>query len=158
MINFTNEQFNETKQKTEELYKSLGEVYCLYLKEKISFNSRGLEHLKFKRKNIARPIHDQFIRFKLFNFAPQILNLSHTLQGLAHRMNFEWIPVNSRTENTLKPVIYYEFISILEEKRMRVVIKQIDAGQKFFWSIIPFWKQDKIWDMRKMSYGNPESD
>jgi hypothetical protein len=158
MIDFTNEQFNEIKQKAEELYKSLGEVYCPYLKENVSFNAQGMEHLKFQKHNQMRPRHIQYVRFKLLHFAPKIVGLSYTLQGLSRRMNFEWIRMNSRTEYILKPVSYYEFVSILEGKRMRVIIKQIEAGQKFYWSIIPFWKQDKITDIRKMSYGNPESD
>jgi len=44
-------------------------------------------------------------------------------------------------------VSYYEFIAILDDKqdkkRIRVVIKQIQDGPKYFWSIIPFWKMDK---------------
>jgi len=55
-------------------------------------------------------------------------------------------------------VHYYEFVAILKDKRVRVVIKQIDDGPKFFWSIIPFWKIDKNNNRRKMSYGNPEID
>ena len=30
------------------LYRSIGEIYCPYFKEKIIFNAKGLEHLKFK--------------------------------------------------------------------------------------------------------------
>jgi len=157
-MEFTDEQFKEIKQKAEKLYKSLGGVFCPYFKEKISFNAQGLEHLKFQKHNHMRPRHIQYVRFKLLHLAPQIIGLSYTLQGLSHKMNFEWIRINSRTEYVLKLVSYYEFVSILEGKRMRIIIKQIGDGQKFYWSIIPFWKQDKIMDIRRMSYGNPESD
>jgi hypothetical protein len=157
-MDFTDEQFDTVKQSAEELYKILGEVYCPYLKEKVSFNAQGLEHLSFKKRNVMRPIRDQFMRFKLFHFAPQILTLSHTLQGVSRRMNFEWMRINSRNECVLKPVLYYEFIAVLEEKRMRIVVKQIEASQKLFWSIIPFWTRGKLMDTRTLSYGDPELD
>jgi hypothetical protein len=37
MIEFTEEQLKNAKDKGEELYKSLDQVYCPYFKEKISF-------------------------------------------------------------------------------------------------------------------------
>ena len=37
-------------------------------------------------------------------------------------------------------------------------IKQIDAGEKFFLSIIPFWGINKNTKERIMYSGNPESD
>ena len=50
MLQLTDEQFNKLKLKSEEFYKSIGEVHCPYFKEKIIFNAKGLEHLKFKSK------------------------------------------------------------------------------------------------------------
>jgi len=41
------EKFDKAKKEAENLYKSIGEVYCPYFKEKISFNVKGLEHIKF---------------------------------------------------------------------------------------------------------------
>ena len=42
MLQFTEQQFKEVKEKGEELYKSLSEVYCPYFKEKVTFNAQGL--------------------------------------------------------------------------------------------------------------------
>lgn len=39
MIDFTQEQFDTIKTKGEIFYKSIGEVYCPYSKEKVSFNA-----------------------------------------------------------------------------------------------------------------------
>ena len=54
----------------------------------------------------------------------------------------------------MRNVSYYEFVAILEDKqenkRVRVVIKQIENGPKYFWSIIPFWKMDREKLNRKM--------
>lgn len=77
--------FEEVKTAGVELYKSLGEVYCPYFQERVSFNAKGLEHLKFKNKNHARSREDQYIRFKLLHLAQKILELSKTVQGVSER-------------------------------------------------------------------------
>lgn len=158
MITFTQEQFEEIKSRGEETYRSIGEVYCPYFKEKISFNSQGLEHLKFKRRDSIRPEQDQYMRFKLLHLAPEILVLSHTIQGILETKKFERIRVSNRTDTLLKPVNYFEFLAVIKRNRIKVVLKQIDYGEKFFWSIIPFWGMDTNTMTRLLHDGVPEED
>ncbi|MFA6918090.1 MAG: hypothetical protein WC285_04665 [Candidatus Gracilibacteria bacterium] len=158
MINFTEEQFREVKEKGEKLYKSLREVYCPYFREKVSFGAGGLEHLKFKNRKKVRFEKDQYMRFKLLHLGPEILKLSHTLQGILETKKFERIRMHSRTEMVLKLVRYYEFIAVLKRNRVRVIVKQIENGQKFFWSIIPFWEMNRETMTRILHGGVPEED
>ena len=158
MLEFTNEQFEGMKTKGETFYKNLVEVYCPYFQEKIHFNARGLEHLKFKKKNFARSREDQYIRFKLLHLVPEVLKLSKTVQGISHTKSFEFIRSGARTEQKLLPVSYYEFIAVLKDVRVRIIVKQIEEAPKFFWSIIPFWKVNKQTMQRKMHSGNLEMD
>lgn len=53
------ENFEEVRAKGEELYKILNRIFCPYFKAHIYFNAKALEHLKFKRRNVARPQQDQ---------------------------------------------------------------------------------------------------
>jgi hypothetical protein len=158
MLNFTDEQFEEIKAKGETFYKDLIEIYCPYFQSKIHFNAKGLEHLKFKKKNFARSREDQYIRFKLLYLAPEILKLSKTVQGISHTKSFEFVRSGARTEQKLLPVSYYEFIAVLNDVRIRIIVKQIEEAPKYFWSIIPFWKIDKQTMKRKMHSGNLETD
>jgi len=158
MIEFTEQQFKDAKDKGEVLYKNLDQVYCPYFKEKISFGAQGLEHLKFKRREKARLDKDQYMRFKLLHLAPEILKLSHTIQGVQETNKFERVRMHSRTETVLKPVIYYEFIAVMRRNRVRIIIKQIDGGQKFFWSIVPFWRMNTETMNRILHEGVPEED
>ena len=75
--------FLKTKTTGETFYKQITSVYCPYLKEKVGFNSAGLEHLKFRDTN-ERPRNkfDQYTRFKLFYLVPEILKKSYTVQGI----------------------------------------------------------------------------
>ena len=60
MLEFTDKNFIKMKTESEGRYKSFGEVFCPYFQEKIIFNAKGLEHLKFKAKNHARSRDDRF--------------------------------------------------------------------------------------------------
>lgn len=158
MLQFTEQQFKDAKEKGEQLYKAINDAFCPYFKEKISFGALGLEHLKFKRHGKARSEKDQYMRFKLIHLVPEVLNLSYTLQGISEEKKFERIRVNNRTDTVLVPVNYYEFISVIKRNRVRIIIKQIDDGQKFFWSLIPFWKMNEETKNRILHDGFPEED
>ncbi len=158
MIKFTDDEFKRVKEEGELWYKSLQEVYCPYFKEKISFSSHGLEHLKFKRRDKARSEKDQYMRFKLLHLVPEILKSSHTLQGILETKQFEKVRMHSRTDTIMKPVKFYEFIAVIKRNRVKIIIKQIDDGRKFFWSIIPFWGMNDKTMSRLFHDGVPEED
>jgi hypothetical protein len=98
------------------------------------------------------------MRFKLLSVVPEILKLSYTLQGISETKKFERIRIHNRTDNILKSVNYYEFIAVMKRNRIRIIIKQIDGGQKFFWSLIPFWKMNEETMGRILHDGIPEED
>ncbi|MCX6753574.1 MAG: hypothetical protein NTV03_00770 [Candidatus Nomurabacteria bacterium] len=158
MLEFNSEEFEKIKSQGEEFYKSITEVYCPYFKDKISFNARGLEHLKFIRTEKTRLEKDQYMRFKLINLAPEVLKLSHTVQGILETQKFERIRMKGRTDTILKPVRYFEFIAVIKRNRVRIIVKQIEDGQKFFWSIIPFWGMNTETMSRILHNGIPEED
>jgi len=147
------------KQQAEKFYKSVKSVECPYFKESIAFNAKGLRHIKFKRDREARKRQDQFVRLKEIRHAPAILKKSHTLQEIRREQGFVEVKTNKRKERVLKPITYYGFVAIVKdgryEKRFKVIVKQIEGGQKHFWSIIPFWKSNRE---IKLHSGNPETD
>ncbi len=40
----------------------------------------------------------------------------------------------------MKVVRYYVFVAIINEARIKVIIKEIEGGVKFFYSLYPSWK------------------
>ena len=158
MIQFTEQEFKEVKEKGEEFYKILDEIYCPYFKEKISFNAQGLEHLKYKQRGKSRLEQDQYMRFKLIYLAPEVLKISSSLQGIWETKKFEYVKVHGRVDKILKNVTYFEFIAIIKRNRIKVIVKQIENGKKIFWSIIPFWGMNKETMTRLFHDGNPEED
>ena len=152
------EKFEKIKKRAEDFYKDINFVNCPYFKEKILFNAKGLDHIKFKRWNNTRIVGDQYMRLKLIKYAPQVIEKSHTLQGYKQTKEFEQIKINSRWDKLWKNVDYYEFVAVFDGIRVRVIIKQISGGKKYFWSIVPFWKQDLKNGERLLHNGNPAED
>jgi hypothetical protein len=152
------ENFEEVRLKGEEVYKSLTFIRSPFLKKDVHFNAQGLEHLKFKDVRKARPRQDQYMRFKLIHLAPKVLEKSNTLQGIMETKGFEKIRSNNRTERILKEITYYEFIAVIEEVRVKVIVKEAHDVQPVFWSIIPYWGVDKENKRRKLHSGYPSKD
>lgn len=152
--------FDAVKQEAESLYATIQPVRCPYLNSEVTFNAKGLEHLKFKKKNKARPREDQFARLRLLKYVPDILKLSRTLQGLKRQRSFELMRTNQRNETILMDVVFYEFVAIVDngQLRVRVIVKQVGESPPYFWSVIPFWKGCSTRGDRTMHYGDPARD
>lgn len=157
-FNFKEEDFEKAKIKAEEFYDTIKEVHCPYFAEKIAFNAKGIKHLKFKTDQQARPRNDQYVRLKLVYFAPEVLKLSKTVQGISEKKKLEHRNINSRWEYVMKLVRHYEFIAVLNGVRVKVIVKEVEGGEKHFWSVIPFWGIDKETSRRVLYSGDPESD
>lgn len=138
------EEFEALSTETKAFYQAIGEVWCPYFGEGITFTAQGWEHLKFKARNKARVQADQYARMKLLHLAPEILKKSHTVQGISPLSDhFEFMAVNSRWEWVMRKAGYWEFIAVLENVRVCIVVKQVDMSPKYFWSIIPLWTIDR---------------
>ncbi len=92
------------------------------------------------------------------HFAPEVLKKSHTVQGIWPTKKFEDQKTNSHWKHIVKDVIFYEFVSVLENVRVKVIVKEVLGGEKHFWSVIPFWGIDKITSKRILHSGDPEHD
>jgi hypothetical protein len=151
--------FDTVKQSAEELYQTIGSIPCPYFgNEGVAFNAKGIRHLKFKSDDKARSREDQYARLKLLHMAPKVLKLSRTVQGISHTRQFEPQKTHSRWESVLKDVRFYEFMAVLENVRVKVIVKEVAGGERYFWSIIPFWKLDLDNRRRILHSGDPERD
>jgi hypothetical protein len=150
--------FETVREHAEAAYAALEPVWCPYFKEPIAFNAKGIRHIKFKGDQRARPRHDQYARLKLLPMASKVLAASSTVQGISHARQFEMSKTNSRWERTLRNVYFYEFVAVLDHVRVRVIVKQVDGGEKHFWSIMPYWRVNPATKHRIIHTGDPEND
>lgn len=126
------EKFENVKAKAEEFYKSIDKVRCPYLNDEVSFNAKGLDHIKFKRFGKSRSNMDQYMRLRLIKLAPIVLKKSHTLQEFFETKSFERIRSNTRWEKKMVIVKYYGFVSIVNQSRVKIIVKEVDGAQDFF--------------------------
>lgn len=157
-FNLNEEDFEKIKADAETFYGTVGEVRCPYFGEGVAFNVKGLKHLKFKADRVARSRKDQYARLKLLHLAPEVLKMSRTLQGTWETKRFEVVKVNSRWEKLMKDVVFYEFVAVIDNVRVKVIVKEVDGGEKYFWSVIPYWGIDKENSRRVLYTGDLEHD
>jgi len=162
-MKFDEQKFEDTKQEAKDFYNKIDKVRCPYLGAEVHFNEEGFNHLLAKSWNRGRSTKEQFIRLKLLPQAVDIIKLSHTLQEFDECQMLVRQKINSRWERRLKIVRYYIFVAFLRDKslRLKIVVKEIDGGEPFFWSIYPSWKIKTRYDgnpKKVFHSGNPEED
>ena len=154
--------FFKEKEGAELFYQEIQKVYCPYFNTFINFNNKGFSHIKTKAWNRARSLSDQYLRFKFLRLAPLIIKKSATLQEFRGVKKLERRKSNNKWSQEMVSVYYYAFIAIINNVRIKIIIKQVNDSQKYFWSIIPFWKneKDKIYQTTKKVFheGDPEED
>ena len=153
-----NGDFEAVREKAEAFYATIDTVRCPYFQSKVAFNAKGIRHLKFKSDEVARSREDQYSRLKLVHLAPEVLKLSKTVQGIWNTQCLEIQKTNSRWERSLKNVTFYEFMAVLNNVRVKVIVKEVLGGEKHFWSVIPFWGIDKDKSKRILHSGDLEND
>ena len=153
-----NADFEAVREKAEAFYATIDTVRCPYFQSKVAFNAKGIRHLKFKSDEVARSREDQYSRLKLVHLAPEVLKLSKTVQGIWNTQCLEIQKTNSRWERSLKNVTFYEFMAVLNNVRVKVIVKEVLGGEKHFWSVIPFLGIDKDKSKRILHSGDPEND
>ena len=129
-------KLEELKQKIKQEYDKVGKVWCPCLEDHVHFNNEGFEHLLFKSWNRGRSKLEQYTRLRLFPFIPKIIAKSHTLQEYDEKKIFVRQKINSRWEKRLKLVRYYVFVAIEKSVRLKIIIKEIEGGEKFFYSFV----------------------
>ncbi len=157
------EKFQKVKNEAKVYYDVLAPVHCPYLKKDVQFNKYGFEHILSKSWNCGRSRLEQYIRLRLLPKIVEIIKFSHTLQEYDERPMMIRQKINSRWEKRPKIVRYYVFIAVIVSigVRFKVVVKEVEGGLPFFWSIYPSWRKENNGNggMKKIFYsGNLEQD
>ncbi|MEI6346190.1 MAG: hypothetical protein WCO79_03080 [bacterium] len=60
--------------------------------------------------------------------------------------------MDSKWETVLCEVRYFEFVSVIDGFRVKIILKQTDNVPVFFLSVIPFWKEQSKSDDEVMDF------
>lgn len=136
------EKLEKIKLEIKALYEATKSVRCPYLDEDVFFNNSGFSHLLTRSWNRGRSTLEQYQRLRLFPRAVEVIKKSHLVQEHEVRHDFVRTSANSKWGKTLKNITYYAFVSVFPQVglRIKVVVKQVEGGRPFFWSVYPSWK------------------
>lgn len=100
-------------------------------KDKVVFNSKGLSHLFYKgsQKIFTRGNDETKVRVSLLPRALEVLKVMPLAQE------------ESVLEIHGKKIKYWSFEAVVDDRRVKVIVRQIGNGKKHFWSVIPAWRR-----------------
>ncbi|NOY35531.1 MAG: hypothetical protein GXP44_01255 [bacterium] len=146
------------KERAQDIFNKVGDVFCPYFQKNIIFNSDGFHHLRFSARR-ERNKHEQILKFTLLPLAIKIIKKTGTVQ------EYRKMPVATGKKSkrggfqTMKQVEYWGFIAIVGENNLKIktVLKKIGDGNIIFWSVMPFSKLKRGRE-QKLATGKIEDD
>lgn len=121
------------KNQARDFFKKIKSVKCpAFPREEVFFNSRGLSHLFYKgsQKISSRPSKETETRVFLLPRAVKVLKLMPLSQE-------ESVFVTKDGKHAR----YWDFEAVVDDRRIKVIVRQIGDGKKHFWSVIPAWRK-----------------
>ena len=129
------------KKKAEAEYLHIGSVYCPYLDDNVHFSTEGFEHLLFRNKGRARRSAEQYTRLRLLPLAVEVIRKSHTLQETDRQVIVVRQKLGGKWNSSPRWTTFYVFIALIRPNiRIKVIVREVDGGQKHFYSLFPSWK------------------
>ena len=144
--------YDKMREDAHNFYQKIGIIRCPALNnEPVHFTAEGLNHLVYKSSRSERNRNDQITKFKLLSKAKTIIGITTTYQEYdeslttVRRKRFKKIVQESAT------VKYWGFVAIIQNFRVKVIVRQIGNGQRHFWSVIPAWLTNHYRDIKLIS-------
>lgn len=124
------------------------------------FTAEGFNHIIYKGKRRERSKNDQITKFKLLPKTQTVVSISTTYQEYDESFTTIRRKRFKRTIEETATVKYWGFVAIIQNFRVKVIVRQIGNGQKQFWSVIPAWRTDYYRDIKliSMAKGNLAED
>jgi hypothetical protein len=102
-------------------------------KEPVFFTSKGLSHLFYSgsQKRYPRPTKESKVRVELLPLAVKVLERMPLPQE------------ESEFDMGGRQARYWAFEAVVDDRRIKVIVRQIGNGAKHFWSVIPAWRKQR---------------
>ena len=121
-------------------YKDVGSVHCPYFNKKVTFNSDGFHHLRYKVAGSEREKAAQMYKFSLLAGAVELISASGTLQQYRKQWGAVGRKKNTDGSRDMKEMEYFAFEGILGEgssmMRIKAIVRKVGNGEPHFWSVM----------------------
>ena len=149
---FSQENYDVVKTEALAVYNSFKPTKCQALGGQIvNFTAEGFNHILYKFKH-ERSKTDQFMRLKVIDLAQKLIGVTSTIQEKDQKIGMFPIKLNKKRTEISKIIKYWAFIAIIENKKIKVVIRKVGEGKIHFWSVIPNWTTTKNGEVILMDY------
>ncbi len=128
--------YDKSKHKAKSIYSKIGRVHCPALNNDIvAFTSEGFNHL-VRKGRIPRPKNEQKRRFVLVQYIEKIIKNPKAV--ILYRRKETKSVVNRHGEKiTIQSIAdFWTFITEINDCKIKVVIRQVEDGQKKFQSVM----------------------
>lgn len=153
--------YDEVREVAELYYKSLDSVFCPAINDYVSFGmSDGFHHIIHKSKGNIRDQKEQMMRFKLLRRGVSLIELTTTFQEFEESTMSVKVKINKTRTIVQKSIKYWGLIAIINDRKIKVILRKIGNGKIQFWSIIPAWTTSYKRDRKyiRMMKGDPTTD
>lgn len=126
------DRMKKYKDQLKKIFDSNKEIVCpAFPDEKITFNAKGVNHLIYKGSRSRREISRIETNIRLLPSAIKVLKLMPLVQEETYYIR-EGIKYQ-----------FWAFEAVIDERRIKVIVRQVGKGKKHFWSVIPAWRKDR---------------
>ena len=128
--------YDKSKERAKKIYKNIGIILSPALGgSEVLFSSIGFTHL-LRKGRIPRPRNEQKKRFTLLEYAESIVRNPEA--KIVYKEQERKVEIDRHGEKLIKTskICFWTFIEKIEDCNVKVVISQVDAGKKHFFSIM----------------------
>ncbi len=124
---------NEHKKQIKSIFNKVGVIACpAFGGDKIYFNAKGANHLIYKGNRRQRSANRIKTNIRLLPRAVKLLKLATFWQE------------ESQYDAGNKVYKFWAFEAVVDQRRIKVIVRQVGKGRKHFWSVIPAWRRNRF--------------
>lgn len=121
------------KDQIKKIFDQTKEINCpAFPDEKVIFNAKGINHLIYKGNRSRREKSRILTNIRLLPSAIKVLKSMVYPQEETYYL---------RNGITYK---FWTFEAVVDNRRIKVIVRQVGRGKKHFWSVIPAWRKDRF--------------
>ena len=110
-------------------------VFCPAIRDYVSFNTKGFNHLRFKTNNTPRNPKEAMYKLGLLPLVRPVIHLATKVDKYERRLS----PVGGSRKKVLKEVEYWGLIAVVGKQniKIRVVLRKlVNSREIHFWSVM----------------------
>ena len=124
--------FQQLKIQIKQIFQETKTIYSPALKENVVFNSKGINHLLYKGSRSRRSLDRINTNLRLLPRAIHLLKQSTFYQEESFYVR----------QGTIYH--FWAFEAVVDNRRIKVVVRQVGKGKKHFWRVILAWRKTRF--------------